>query len=541
MLGIIDIREKIEVIVDECSICCYKNKCIICAKCSHVACIYCIKKFVITTDTTECFHCSVNLSDEFLNVIFEKEYVEVCHNIDDELIDKSDNEELEKPKNIIRKLTDNRELMEFRKEKFFNMSKMLFSEDLKYITVREEFLKLEVEYKEFLYYRFQFLKSLYYKLLKENHIFLKTVREWYNLELTITAKFYSRKPDTSPYVFMNMLTILSDLNVKIKTHDGLADECEKYGQMNLRLVNMIIMMDRHINILNKCKRDYNSFCNISKVIKVDGFTNCKTIYKENTLDLRMYADDGEMIDNVEEATKVIIGCPAADCSGFLNNYKCIICLQKTCSICLSIHDRRIGEIYNDNGCKNEDIETLKLIKSDSKKCPKCGIAIYKTEGCNQMWCTNCHTGFSWKTGKIETNIHNPHYFEWLEKTSNSEHVVVPESYRFKYATLNGLYDYIIVYRSNVFIRFRYLIGEIDKNKFCTLIYNIYKSNEFNRKFRELIDVTIETFVEMANSNNDKGIEHLRLSFNEILDYYENVYNIGGKKYHINDKFEYKYL
>ena len=481
------------------------------------------------------------MSDEFLNVIFEKEYVEVCHDVDDGLTDKSDDEELEKPKKIIRKLTDNIELMEFRKEKFFNMSKMLFSEDLKYITVRNEFLKLEVEYKEFLHYRFQFLKSLYYRLASENHIFLKTVKEWYNLEINITAKFYSRNPIRSPYVFMNMLSILSDLNVKIKVHDGFEDECEKYGQLNLRLVNMLIMMDRHINILNKCKREYNSLCNVSNVIKVDGFTNCKTIYKENTFDLRIYADDREMIDNVEEVKKVIIGCPATGCSGFLNNYKCIICFQKTCSKCLSIHDIRIGEIYNDNGCKIEDIETLKLIKSDSKNCPRCGIAIYRTEGCNQMWCTSCHTGFSWKTGKIETNIHNPHYFEWLDKTGNREDAVVSMKYHFKYAALNRLYDFVVVYRSNMFIRLRYLTGEIDKNKFCTMIYNRYKSNEFNHKFRKLIDITITVFVEMANSNNDKGIEHLRLSFNEILNYYENVYNIGGKKYHINDTFVYEDL
>jgi hypothetical protein len=29
-----------------------------------------------------------------------------------------------------------------------------------------------------------------------------------------------------------------------------------------------------------------------------------------------------------------------------------------------------------------------------------------------MWCTICHTAFSWKTGKEEFNIHNPHAFEY---------------------------------------------------------------------------------------------------------------------------------
>lgn len=38
--------------------------------------------------------------------------------------------------------------------------------------------------------------------------------------------------------------------------------------------------------------------------------------------------------------------------------------------------------------------------------------------CDQMWCTQCHTAFNWRSGRIQDVVHNPHYFEWLRRNGN---------------------------------------------------------------------------------------------------------------------------
>jgi len=35
-----------------------------------------------------------------------------------------------------------------------------------------------------------------------------------------------------------------------------------------------------------------------------------------------------------------------------------------------------------------------------------------------MWCTNCKTAWDWKSGEIQTKVHNPHFFEYLRNTDN---------------------------------------------------------------------------------------------------------------------------
>ena len=108
-------------------------------------------------------------------------------------------------------------------------------------------------------------------------------------------------------------------------------------------------------------------------------------------------------------------CPQKQCRGLvMDDCICSICELLLCSDCLQ-------EKKKDHQCLDSDKETALDIRSTTKPCPQCGIRIFRVSGCDQIWCTQCHTTFSYQTGKRmdESMIHNPHYFEYIFNNDNN--------------------------------------------------------------------------------------------------------------------------
>ena len=99
-------------------------------------------------------------------------------------------------------------------------------------------------------------------------------------------------------------------------------------------------------------------------------------------------------------------CPC--CPGFLNSlFKCGLCSVPVCKACHEV-------LTDTHKCDPDVVASVAAIRADTKGCPTCGTRIFRTEGCPQMWCPDCHTTFDWNTGEIETgSIHNPHYYEYM--------------------------------------------------------------------------------------------------------------------------------
>ena len=130
--------------------------------------------------------------------------------------------------------------------------------------------------------------------------------------------------------------------------------------------------------------------------------------------------------NTERRERVMFikACPSENCRGFLSNqWKCGICEQWTCPDC---HEIKGPNRDTPHVCDENAKATAALLADDTKSCPSCGVNIYKIEGCDQMWCTECHTAFSWRTGRIENNIHNRtlQIYKVLFHNSHHPHVVL---------------------------------------------------------------------------------------------------------------------
>lgn len=107
----------------------------------------------------------------------------------------------------------------------------------------------------------------------------------------------------------------------------------------------------------------------------------------------------------------IFPCPIQECRGFVENGICGLC---NISVCVKCHE----QMNDKHMCKQEDLMSIAMLSQDSKQCPRCYTNIYRTFGCNHMYCTNCQTHFDWVSLKIMPTSTNGHYLH-LQKFADN--------------------------------------------------------------------------------------------------------------------------
>jgi hypothetical protein len=220
--------------------------------------------------------------------------------------------------------------------------------------------------------------------------------------------------------------------------------------------------------------------------------------------------------------KFVRRCINGGCKGWLSTaWKCNLCDTNVCHDCYQI--KRKEEHY----CKKDDIETANYIRKNAKNCPKCGEMIEKKEGCDMMFCTSCHTPFSWNTLEIVKGaIHNPHYFAWRQAQGVNERTLgdiqcggVPDMGHFyDYSDLRHQY-HMPVYETDMSLAD--IFDNIDKNGIRDL--HVYKLKNGNKMYGDKIILrqTKNDKMYIVFINICRHLEHMRIYIERNGNFYYN--------------------
>ena len=212
--------------------------------------------------------------------------------------------------------------------------------------------------------------------------------------------------------------------------------------------------------------------------------------------------------DAKENKVFIKSCPTEGCRGFLSKqWKCELCGNHTCSKCFALKQKDAEGNIIPHECKKEDVESAELIKKETKNCPNCGTNIYKITGCDQMYCTQCRTPFSWKTGlKVNGVIHNPHYYEMQNAGAGGPPINNPG------AVMCGGLPHFWTYRTNILKSFNLPSGSIHKkDKDCNDDEKTAKTLiNLHRRIAHFAHVELDGVREKCNNINDN--EDLRIKY-----------------------------
>jgi len=263
---------------------------------------------------------------------------------------------------------------------------------------------------------------------------------------------------------------------------------------------------------------------------------------------------GELRNNKQVTTekrKFVRACPAQGCTGFLSTaWKCGLCQVNVCSKCHEIKDD------DEHICDAANIQTAELLAKDSKTCPSCAALIFKISGCDQIWCTQCHTAFNWRTQQIERGvIHNPHYYDYMRNHGGlprapgdvpcggmpDYYAITTRIHRITYS--KEQLEFILVahrwvghwnYAGNRFrqttpqelrsFRIQYMLKDITKEDYQRRLQQLEKMDNKNSEIRDVIDLyrtvgteILQKIAAQPDTNYTSELSGLRDHCNELIE------------------------
>ena len=144
-----------------------------------------------------------------------------------------------------------------------------------------------------------------------------------------------------------------------------------------------ILAMRHLNFVlgeqrNRLVRLHNRYT--AQGISFEARKHLKELQDLNAEMTQTFEDlnklrNGATVGDHSQPLALVRKCPTEDCKGFMNEeWFCGLCKNTFCEHC--------NELVNDqHECDPGAVETMKLLKKDTKPCPKCGTMIHKLSGC----------------------------------------------------------------------------------------------------------------------------------------------------------------
>jgi len=334
-----------------------------------------------------------------------------------------------------------------------------------------------------------------------NKSFMKNIYKKHRCELLFEHE-KSRFPETMVDVsyiqdLREKIVTLSDENNEFQNEVNMkwseAETACEYSNKSLKSIQdeilyLQVMESNILQEIDAVKRPYEDKVNELS----DKMSQNNVIIGQSRWTITSY-QNGEFINFLQNRdTKAksyfVNPCSNGDCNGFLDeNWKCNSCMNYSCNKCLEVIGSNNDEKHE---CNPDSVETAKLLKKETKPCPKCRTRIYKINGCDQMWCTCCHVAFSWNTGKVERGIvHNPHYYNF-RRNGGAAVVRAPGDF-----VCGGMPEYRPMYENTRFVkdyltRNSWSIGYLQN--FVTYLNGLYQNQVTTmRRIRENVNEDVD--------------------------------------------------